>query len=206
MRGIILTTLLFGLCVFAPANINAANARVILSESTTFYTVRGRTGREIFKSMIDNGPQLGGRKGHALATTEYKYDVKNIEVAIRNGRCIPRKLDVMIHVTYTYPKWIPTSSAKRTTREAWKDFSRSVRWHEEQHVKIAMDYAKDYEAALKKTRLRTSQDCSKATFSSVWRATRAALKHNRRQKQFDRRDLRPGGRGYEAQLRLIKAP
>ena len=183
----------------------AAFAEVVLKEQTTFYKVRGKTGREIFKSMIENGPKLGGRRGHALATTEYEYDVKNIDVAIKNGRCIPLDLDIHILVKYTYPKWTGSRGATKTTRRAWKKFSESVVWHEKEHVKIAMDYAKDYEKVLKKTKLRVSQNCSKASFSSTWRATRAALKHNRRQKQFDRRDLRPGGRGYEAQLELIKA-
>ncbi|MEM7214773.1 MAG: DUF922 domain-containing protein [Pseudomonadota bacterium] len=182
-----------------------AHSKVILKEQITYYNVKGRTGREIFKSMIENGPQLGGRRGHALATTEYNYDVQNIDVEIRNGRCIPVELDVHLNVTYTYPRWVGNNAAKGTTQRAWKRFNKSVIWHEKQHVKIAMEYAKDYEKALRKSKLRASQNCSTASFGSVWRATRAALKHNRKQKQFDRRDLRPGGRGYEAQLNLIRA-
>ncbi|MGI9353445.1 MAG: DUF922 domain-containing protein [Rhizobiaceae bacterium] len=184
---------------------DAARAKVVLKERTTFYKVNGKTGREIFKSMIDNGPKLGGRRGHALATTEYEYDVKNIDVAIKDGRCIPLDLDIHVRVKYTYPRWTGNRGATSVTKNAWKNFSKSVIWHEKEHVKIAMEYAKDYEKVLKKTKLRVSQNCSQSSFSSAWRATRAALKHNRRQKQFDRRDLRPGGRGYEAQLELIKA-
>ena len=201
---------LFGLVIITGCmvlgNQSPAQARVILKEQTTFYNVKGRTGREIFESMIENGPKLDGKLGHALATTEYEYDVDNVDVVIKKGRCIPSSLDVTVRVKYTYPKWIPNGSSKPTTKKAWRHFSESVRWHEKQHVKIALEYARDYEKALKKTKLRVSQNCNKASFSSVWRATVAALKHNRRQKQFDRRDLRPGGRGYEAQLNLMRAP
>ena len=182
-----------------------ANARVVIKEKKSYYKVSGSNGREIFKSMLNNGPKLGGPKEHALATTEFKYDIENVDVEIRNGRCIPRSLDVVLSVKYTYPKWRGSKKAGKSTRSAWKKFEKSVIWHEGQHVKIAKQYAKDYEKALKKARLRTRDNCEKASFASVWRATRAALKHNRRQRLFDRRDLRPGGRGYEAQLTLIKA-
>ena len=182
-----------------------ANARVILKETTTYYPVTGKTGKEIFKSMLDRGPKLGGPKNHALATTEYNYDVKNVDVEVRRGRCIPIKMDVFVTVKYTYPKWMGSRGAKKSTKAAWNRFKKSVVWHEKQHVKIALDYANEYEAALKKTRLRANDNCKSASFTSAWRTTRAALKHNRRQRLFDRKDLRPGGRGYEAQLQLIRA-
>lgn len=182
-----------------------ATAGVIMKEKTKFYSVTGTNGREIFKSMLDKGPKLGKKNEHALATTEYDYNIKNVQAEIRNGRCIPTHVDVEVTVLYTYPKWKGSSKANRNVRKAWKEFSKSVVWHEKQHVKIAMEYAKDYEKALKKIRLRTKDNCTKASFGSIWRASRAALKHNRKQRQFDRRDLRPGGRGYEAQLNLIKA-
>ncbi|MEO0329667.1 MAG: DUF922 domain-containing protein [Pseudomonadota bacterium] len=184
---------------------NDTNAKVILKETTAYYSVVGKTGREIFKSMIDRGPRLGGPKGHALATTEYKYDINNVDVEIKQGRCIPVRVDVVVRVKYTYPRWAGNRGARKSTRRAWKHFEKSVVWHEKQHVKIALDYAKEYQLALKKTRLRSSQNCTATSFSTTWRATRAALKHNRRQRLFDRQDLRPGGRGYEAQLRLLKA-
>lgn len=184
---------------------DTAAANVVLKEKVTYYSVSGSTGREIFKNMLDSGPKVGRRNDHALATTEYEYDVKNVDLVIQNGRCVPKNLEVHVSVKYTYPRWRGSKRASSSTRRAWKKFSKSVVWHEKQHVKIALDYAEDYAKALQKMRLRTSNQCSKASFTSAWRATRAALKHNRRQRQFDRKDLRPGGRGYEAQLGLIRA-
>lgn len=183
-----------------------AMTRVILNERTTYYNVQGQTGREIFQSMIRNGPKIGrGVKNHALATTEYDYDVKNVDFVIQNGRCVPRKLDLHLTVTYTYPRWNGHSRARASTRKAWRSFFSAVTWHEKQHVKIAMEYAEEYVQVLKKARLRAGNNCNAEGFSSHWRANRAALKHNRKQRQFDRQDLRRGGRGYEAQLRLIQA-
>lgn len=192
------------ICAFSIQNAEA-KARVLIKEKVSYYDVSGKTGREIFKSMLDRGPKLGRKNEHALATTQYEYDVKNVNVEIKNGRCVPKSLDVIVSVAYTYPRWRATKGAGRETRQAWKRFEKSVIWHEKQHVKIAKEYAVAYGKALKKARLKTSDNCTTASFGSVWRASSAALKHNRKQRQFDKRDLRPGGRGYEAQLNLIKA-
>ncbi len=205
MRMILAGAIGASIALFQIASAETASAKVLVKEKISYYNVTGSTGRQIFKSLLDNGPKVGRRNDHALATTEYEYDVKNVDMVIKNGRCVPRKLDVEVRVKYTYPRWKGSSKASRQTLRAWKQFSKSVVWHEKQHVRIALDYAKEYEKALLKMKLRTRNDCSKASFGAVWRATRAALKHNRRQKSFDRKDLRPGGRGYEAQLNLLKA-
>jgi len=183
-----------------------ADAKVILKEKVTYYNVKGKNGQEIFQNMVKRGPKIGRNNNqHALATTEYEYDIENVDVEIKNGRCVPTDLDVIVKVKYTYPRWRGHKSAKSTTRNAWKKFSNVVEWHEKQHVKIAMEFAEDYEKVLRNTKLRVRDNCEKAPFLTQWRATRAALKNNRKQRKFDRKDLKPGGRGYEAQLQLFKA-
>lgn len=196
-----------GTLVYVGLNADPAHssARVLIKENISYYDVSGSTGREIFKSMLDNGPKLGKRNEHALATTQYSYDVKNVNVELRNGRCVPKSLEVVMSVEYTYPRWRVSRNAGRETRNAWKQFKKSVIWHEKQHVKIATEYANAYAKALKKTRLKSDDNCTSGSFATAWRASLAALKHNRKQRQFDKRDLRPGGRGYEAQLNLIQA-
>lgn len=179
---------------------------VILKESVTYYEVRGKSGRELFKSMVKNGPRVGrSGRDHALATTEYNYDIKNVDVEVRNGRCVPVDLDIVLSVKYTYPRWRARSGAKATTKQAWNRFNKTVIWHEKQHVRIAKELAQDYRKLLMKSRGRVSDQCNPSLLGSKWRIGMANLKHNRKQRQFDRRDLRPGGRGYEAQLNLLKA-
>lgn len=185
--------------------VEPSNSKVILKEKVTYYKVTGSSGKDIFKSMLKNGPRVGRRDDHALATTEFDYQVKNIDVAVERGRCVAKKLDIVVSVKYLYPKWRKSNGASKATRAAWNKFEKAVIWHEGQHVKIAMDYAKEYEKVLKKMKLRVSNDCSQASALSKFGAMRAVLKHNRKQKQFDRRDLKRGGRGYKAQLELLNA-
>ena len=183
----------------------SANARIVLKEKVTYYNVTGKNGREIFKSMIKNGPKVGRRESHALATTEYKYDVKNVKVALKAGRCVLTDFEVHMAVKYTYPRWRGSSGASKDTRTAWRSFQKTVIWHEEEHVRIARGLAADYEKALKRSRFRFKTECDPNSISLNWRVGFANIRNNRLQRQFDRRDLKPGGRGYEAQLRLLKA-
>ena len=185
--------------------VEASYSKVILKEKVTYYKVTGSSGKDIFKSMLKNGPRIGRRDDHALATTEFDYEIQNIDVAIERGRCVAKNLDIVVSVKYLYPRWRKSNSASKATRTAWNKFEKAVIWHEGQHVKIALDYAKEYEKVLKKMKLRVSNDCSRASALSRFGAMRAILKHNRKQKQFDRRDLKRGGRGYKAQLELLNA-
>jgi len=177
----------------------------VLKEKVTHYNVSGNNGREIFKAMLDNGPRLGRKDDHALATTEFELDIQEVDGYVENGRCHVTDVIVELMVKYTYPKWRGSRTASKETRNAWKHFSETVVWHEKQHVAIARDLALDYEKIIKKTRFRAKAECSPNEVALRFRFNTANFRNNRKQKLFDRRDARKGARGYEAQLRLLKA-
>ena len=62
---------------------NSVHARIILKEKTTYYNVHGKTGRQLYSSMLKNGPKLDGLRGHVLAATILNYDVMNIKMEQR---------------------------------------------------------------------------------------------------------------------------
>ena len=179
-------------------------ARILLKETTSYYSVGGSNGQEIFKSMLEKGPKISGRLGHFLATTEIEYEFPNFTMEVVGGKCVPKNADIIVKANYTYPKWKGSAKASSATRRAWKNFSREVVWHEKQHVKIAMEYAKEMEKVLRTTFGYTSMNCSDLSWKLGLKARRMGSKHNRLQKRFDRKDLRRGGRGYAAQANLIK--
>ena len=196
--------LLFSACAIflVPQTVSA---KVILKERVTYYNVKGSNGREIFTSMLRNGPTIGRRENHALATTEFKMNFKDIDGYLKNGKCVITDVVIQLDVKYTYPRWKAPRGASSTTRSAWKHFSKTVVWHEKQHVAIARKLAEDYEKIIRKTRFRAKRECTPNEVSLKFRFNGANFRNNRKQKQFDRRDSRKGARGYEAQLRLIKA-
>jgi len=185
--------------------VSSAEARVIVREKVQFYRVTGNTGAEIYKSMLKNGPDHGETFKDVLASTSFKFDFKNDEFKIQRDRCVLTNLDIIIDVTYTYPKWAGSRTASAETRKAWENFRKVAIWHEKQHVKITKNFAKEYERAVKRSRRKAASECATETTGERVRTSFAIRKHESRHRRFDRRDLRKGGRGYKALLNLVRA-
>lgn len=185
--------------------ISHLHAKVILKEKVKFYTITGKTGAELYKSMVKNGPDHGGNKRNVLASTSFKFNFQNDDFTIKRNRCILTNLDIVVDVTYTYPKWRGSKSASAETKKAWKKFEKIAVLHEKEHVKITRKFANDYEKALKKSRRKASDDCAKQSVGEMFRTTYQIRKHERLHKRFDRKDLGKRGRGYKALLELVKA-
>lgn len=189
----------------------AANAGVIVKEKSAFYNVTGKTGEQIFESIRKNGPRTGnssltgGGGSHAIATAEFDIQFQNIKKAIVQNRCRVTNVDLVLNVKYTYPRWKTPKGVSNNMRRVWKKFSDTVQWHEQQHTRIAKEYAKDYEKIIRSTRFKASTNCDEFTVTSMFKVQRAAIKSTRKQKQFDRKDLRRGGRGFKAQRDLFRA-
>jgi len=116
-----------------------------------------------------------------------------------------KNLDIIVDVTYTYPKWSGSKNASSQTRKAWKEFEKIAVLHEQEHVKITRKFANDYEKALKKSRRKASAECAKESVGERFRTTREIRRHERLHRSFDRKDLKRGGRGYKALLELVRA-
>jgi predicted secreted Zn-dependent protease len=185
--------------------VSTPQARVILKEKTKFYTVTGNTGAELYKSMLKNGPDHGGKRRDVLASTSFEFNFANDQFTIKRNRCVLTNLDIIVSVTYTYPKWKGSRKASAETRKAWKEFERIAVLHEKEHVKITRKFANDYEKALKRSRRKASSACAQETVTERFRTNREIRRHERLHRNFDRRDLKRGGRGYKALLSLVKA-
>ncbi len=206
-KGSILKPFLFTLLGVSTSTmaLQAANADVIIKEKTRYYKVTGSNGEELYRSMADNGPDTKGKPGNVLASTNFKFEVKNYIFEVRGNRCVVDDVDILVDVTYTYPRWAGSRKASKATKRAWKNFSELAVWHEKQHVRITKEFAEAYEKALRKSKRFAHTDCQRGTLLENFRINRAAIKHERLHRRFDRTDLKPGGRGYEALLGLLKA-
>jgi predicted secreted Zn-dependent protease len=187
------------------SSISQSQAKVVLKEKIKYYSVTGSTGAELYKSMVKNGPDHGGAKRNVLASTSFKFNFENDVFTIRRNRCILTNLDIVVDVTYTYPRWRGSKNASPETRRAWKNFEKAAIIHEKEHVKITRKFAKDYEKALMKSRRKASDDCAKQSVGELFRTSYQIRKHERLHKRFDKRDLGKRGRGYKALLELVKA-
>ena len=200
-----LSAALVGTFLNPVSQVSQSEARVILNEKVKFYNVTGSTGVNIYKSMLKNGPDHGGNKRDVLASTSFKFNFKNDAFTVKRNRCVLTDLDIIVDVTYTYPKWKGSKNASKETRAAWKAFEQTAIRHEKEHVKITKKFANDYEKLLRKSRRKASTECEKESAGEKFRASFAIRKHERLHRQFDKRDLGKRGKGYKALLNLVRA-
>ncbi|MEL6947049.1 MAG: DUF922 domain-containing protein [Pseudomonadota bacterium] len=198
---LIMTGLMAGLITsLLIALTTAVDARVIVKERTKYYAIRGKTGRDIFRS-IGLRSKRGAGVQHAIATTTSNIRVSNVKTAIRRSRCVVVSAEVRLNLTYRYPRW-RGRGASPAVRKAWKDFFAHAVRHENTHGSISKKYARRIYNELKRTTGRVSRQCS--DFSSKARRKFARLSKNldAEHRRFDRREARRWSRNVRLQRAL----
>lgn len=197
------------LCAIAMLSPLTVQAGVIVKEKTNFYDVSGATGKQIFRKFgvnkVSKGNSLhfGGR--HAIASTDFVVEVKNIKKAIVANNCRITNANVLINVTYSLPRWTDAQKASPNMRNEWSKFMDYVIWHERHHVKLAKDFAKKYLALIKETRYPALANCSSMPKEAKNKLKKLVKFHKRTQQAFDRAENLSGGKSRETQNALRRA-
>ena len=138
--------------------VETAFARVKVSERTKYYNVTGKTGRQLYSSMKRRGPKSGSRHD-LLASTDWEVDIQNVQIAVRGNRCVVTKGDVVVKITYTYPRWRNRRRASRQVQRNWQKFMAELKKHERHHAHIVRAYAKKLHRNLRRATGRISKNC-----------------------------------------------
>jgi predicted secreted Zn-dependent protease len=183
---------------------HSASARVIINERTKFYTVSGKTGPQLFKSILRRGPKVRN-VGHAIASTGTALKIRNIKTVVNRRECKVTNVDVIVDITYTLPRWTGSRGASAKVRDTWKQFNARVLRHEQTHGRISREYAREVEKKIKQARGRASRNCK--NFGKRQLRSLARLQRNirKRHERFDRREGRARSRIRLLQRSLIKS-
>ena len=180
-----------------------ADARVRVKERTTFYSVSGKDGRAIYRSIRRRGP--AARRGHAVASTTTRTTVRNLRAGVRGRRCVIESFDVDIDITYRLPRWRGDRRASRRVRRAWKEFAARARRHENEHGRISKLYAKRLERALRRVSDGVSRGCRNFERKALRTFEKVQQDADRRHARFDRREGRMLSRTTRIQRALYSA-
>lgn len=201
-RGIFLVVL--GAVLLA-MSAGIAEAKVIIKESTKYYTVSGKTGAQIYKQLARKGPLIGRSKNHYIATATINFAIKNIDSYGWRDQCVIRNMDVVLTVVYRIPKWKRHKGASRELVSAWDEFIAHVWRHEKHHVKIAKDTAYELWRALKGVKGTRSKQCNDMLNPAKRRAETVYKRHALKQARFDASSYGDGGRQFRYDKRLAQA-
>lgn len=165
----------------------SANAKVKVKTSKSYYTISGNNGKSLNYSMLKGG-RKNIRLSDAIAATETKIDIGDPKIAIENGKCIVKKIDVVLHIRYTYPNWKNKKGASKTVRNSWEKFRRELVRHEENHGKIAKLGAKALEKELLKMNGNVAIKCANFGSLAAFKLRNLTRKTARAQRAFDRKE------------------
>lgn len=160
----------------------AADAASV-SKTYHYFPVDGATLSEIERDLTRRGPKLNksGATHPGATSLEFKSRVTYGE---RNGRCGVIDASVTVKAEITLPRWTRNRRADADTRLIWDTLAADIKRHEEFHVVIAKNHARELEQALKG--IMGLRGCQLAQEEVQRRTAELLARHDREQERFDR--------------------
>jgi predicted secreted Zn-dependent protease len=182
-------------CILAAA----APARAAsVSKTYSYFSIGGSTLDEIEKELVRRGPQVKSTGKRHPGATRMEFTTR-IAYAERARSCSVVSVTVTVKARMILPRWRPRAKADGETRLVWDTLSSDIRRHEESHVVIAKNYARELETTLKGIGRKANCEIAAARAKAV--SERVLSRHDRAQDEFDRVE----GINFESRLvRLLR--
>ena len=168
-------------CILAAAApVRAAS----VSKTYTYFSIGGSTLDEIEKELVRRGPQVKSTgKRHPGATQNGVHHAAS-PTPKAPGAARSSSVTVTVKARMILPRWRPRAKADGETRLVWDTLSSDIRRHEESHVVIAKNYARELETTLKGIGRKANCEIAAARAKAV--SERVLSRHDRAQDEFDR--------------------
>ena len=172
------------LTILAVASLSLPAAAVSLNKTYSYFSVSGRTLEEIETDLDRKGPRVRGTGGRRHPSATQIEFTTRITYAEGNRGCVIAKASVSVKTKTILPRWRLRATADDGTRLVWDTLLADIKRHEETHVMVAKNHARDLELALRD--IRRQRDCKVAATKAKAVSERIFAQHDRAQKEFDR--------------------
>jgi predicted secreted Zn-dependent protease len=163
------------------------------------YLVQGTTGPELYASIGERGPEVGGLT-RTIAHTTFKLTWTR-DYQPRDGGCVLAGAKPKLVITYTLPK--PASRLSGTVRSNWESFISGVRDHEKVHGEMIKEMVREIERISVGLTIENDPDCRKIRQELTARLAAISQEQRRKSRDFDRVELGDGGNIHQLILRLV---
>lgn len=181
---------LMSACLAVPAG------AATLVKTYSYFTVRGRTLDDIQREFARRGPAVGDLR-HPGAT-RMRFATR-IGYAEQGDSCRIVSAHVTVKVQVILPRLKQRGRVDPDVRIFWDTLSADIKRHEERHVEIAKNHARELEDAL--LAADGQADCKVAAAKAKEITARVLAHHDRAQAEFDRVE----GINFESRiLRLLR--
>ena len=188
--------LLAGCIAFLPVDAVAEWQAV---EKVQTYAIAGKSGGELYASIGEMGPKVGGL-GRAIAHTNFKLTWTR-KYEVQGDACVLVSARPKLVITYTLPK--PTAQLPASTRQGWETFIAGVHKHELVHGDQIKDMVKKIETATVGLTVSDDPGCRKIKTEMTTRLGALSQAQRQQSRDFDRTELSDGGNIHQLILALV---
>ncbi|MBN9217020.1 MAG: DUF922 domain-containing protein [Mesorhizobium sp.] len=189
------------LCLSAaalPALPLAAHAQWKPVEKVETYAISGQSGPELYRSIGENGPNVGVAR--AIAHTNFKLTWTR-DYQARAGACVLVSARPKLIITYTLPS--PSAPLPPAIQKNWEVFLAGVSAHEKVHGAEIIDMVRKIEAATVGLTIADDPKCSKIRVEMTKRLSELSQAQRQASREFDRVELGKGGNLQKLILALV---
>lgn len=182
--------------VLAPA---AGRAEWQAVETVKTYAIAGRSGPELYASIGERGPKVGGLM-RTIAHTSFKLTWKR-KYEARGEACVLASAVPKLAITYTLPK--PAGQLPPSTRMHWETFIDGVKSHERVHGDFIKEMVSAIEAATVGLTVPDDPQCRRIKSELTRRLGDLSRAQRQKSRDFDKAELSEGGNIHQLILNLV---
>jgi predicted secreted Zn-dependent protease len=168
-------------------------------EQEKLYAISGTTGPELYASIGERGPEVGGLM-RTIAHTTFKLTWRR-DYQPRDGGCVLASARPRLIITYTLPR--PASKLSGTVRANWDLFISGVRDHEKVHGDMIKDMVGEIARVSVGLKVDNDPGCKKIRQELTARLAAISQEQRRKSRDFDQVELGNGGNIHQLILRLV---
>lgn len=154
-----------------------------LVKSYSYFNIGGGTLDEIETQLSRHGPQVKSTGQRHPGATRMAFTTR-LGFAERPGSCRIVSAAVTVKAKVILPRWKRPRNADAGVRLFWDTLSADIRRHEESHIVIARNHARELEQALLAS--GRQKDCATAKARAEAISDKVLARHDKAQLQFDR--------------------
>jgi predicted secreted Zn-dependent protease len=168
-------------------------------ENVKTYAITGRSGPELYASIGERGPKVGGLL-RTIAHTSFKLTWSR-KYEARGDACILASAVPKLAITYTLPK--PAGQLPPSTRMHWETFIDAVKRHELVHGDFIKEMVREIEVASVGLTVPADPQCRKIKTELTRRLGDLSREQRQKSRDFDKVELSEGGNIHQLILNLV---
>jgi predicted secreted Zn-dependent protease len=187
--GLRVSSLLIVFAALSAGSPCTAIAEPVLKQTTATYDIRGTSIRELKAAMREHGPSSTGSNSTdrniiivGQTSTTFSWSFQSVKE--RDG-CFPRNITITLEARVLIPLWTDKLLATYPLQDEWDRYRVDVERHEQRHVEIAYDSARELERGLAAARSEKCEDL-KTAMRAI--ADGHLEKNRQKQREFDARE------------------